>query len=135
MDFIESGSQIISTNSYATQPNYYMSAFEKEDYMRLMCEHAKVRKICYQPNFLFMYKQPYTFLIIRIVLRIHEFSYNNQSSIICSGFKISWICENTWSAHQMIPEISNSESMIFFANFFNWGQNWPKSASMNSCLF
>ena len=45
MDFIESGSQIISTNSYATQPNYYMSAFEKEDYMRLMCEHAKVRKI------------------------------------------------------------------------------------------
>ena len=53
MDFIESGSQIISTNSYATQPNYYMSAFEKEDYMRLMCEHAKVRKTCYLPNFLF----------------------------------------------------------------------------------
>ena len=70
-------------------------------------------------------------VIIRIVLRIHEFSYNNQSSIIFSGFKISWICENTWSAHQMIPEISNSESMIFFANFFNWGQNWPKIASIN----
>ena len=53
MDFIESGSQIISTNSYATQPNYYMSAFEKEDYMRLMCEHAKVREISYLTNFLF----------------------------------------------------------------------------------
>ena len=62
MDFIESGSQIISTNSYATQPNYYMSAFEKEDYMRLMCEHAKVQKTCYLPNF---YLQ--AFLIIRIV--------------------------------------------------------------------
>ena len=58
MDFIESGSQIISTNSYATQPNYYLSAFEKEDYMRLMCEHAKVRKTCY----LSINKQPYIFL-------------------------------------------------------------------------
>ena len=53
MDFIESGSQIISTNSYATQPNYYMSAFKKEDYMRLMCEHAKVQKTCYLLDFLF----------------------------------------------------------------------------------
>ena len=61
MDFIESGSQIISTNSYATQPNYYMSAFEKEDYMRLMCEHAKVRKTS---NFLFMSNLTYFCVIL-----------------------------------------------------------------------
>ena len=89
MDFIESGSQIISTNSYATQPNYYMSAFEKEDYMRLMCEHAKVRKTCYLPNFLSTSNLTYLFLIIRIVLQIHKFPYNNQSIIIFSEYKIS----------------------------------------------
>ena len=42
IEFIKSGSQVITTNSYATQPNYYMSAYEKDDYMQIMCEHAKV---------------------------------------------------------------------------------------------
>ena len=42
IEFIKSGSQVITTNSYATQPNYYMSAYEKDEYMRIMCEHAKV---------------------------------------------------------------------------------------------
>ena len=45
MDFIENGSQIITTNSYGTQPNYYMSAYEKGEYFAIMCEHAKVRFI------------------------------------------------------------------------------------------
>lgn len=42
IEFIKSGSQVITTNSYATQPNYYMSAYEKDDYMKIMCEHAKI---------------------------------------------------------------------------------------------
>lgn len=42
MDFIKAGSQIITTNSYATQPNYYMSAYGKDAYMKIMYEHAKV---------------------------------------------------------------------------------------------
>jgi S-methylmethionine-dependent homocysteine/selenocysteine methylase len=42
IEFIKSGSQVITTNSYATQPNYYMSAYEKDDYMKIMCKHAKV---------------------------------------------------------------------------------------------
>ena len=51
MDFIESGSQIITTNSYATQPNYYMSAYEKGEYMELMCKHAKVSNQYYNEQF------------------------------------------------------------------------------------
>ena len=42
MDYIESGSQIITTNSYATQPKYYADAFGEEDYEELMLKHAKV---------------------------------------------------------------------------------------------
>ena len=41
MDYIESGSTIITTNSYATQPNYYVGAYGK-DYEQTMLEHAKV---------------------------------------------------------------------------------------------
>ena len=41
MDYIESGSTIITTNSYATQPNYYVEAYGK-DYEQKMLEHAKV---------------------------------------------------------------------------------------------
>ena len=44
VDFIESGSQIISTNSYATQPNYYISAYGEKDFMKIMLEHAKVNE-------------------------------------------------------------------------------------------
>ena len=44
IDFIESGSKIISTNSYATQPNYYMFAYGDKDYMKIMLEHAKVNE-------------------------------------------------------------------------------------------
>ena len=43
MDYIASGSQIITTNSYATQPNYYMEAYGETSYEELMLSHAKVR--------------------------------------------------------------------------------------------
>ena len=42
MDFIEAGSQIITTNSYAVQPNYYSTAYGEEAYEGFMLEHAKV---------------------------------------------------------------------------------------------
>ena len=42
MEYIISGSQIISTNSYAIQPNLYRKAFGNEAYEDLMIEHAKL---------------------------------------------------------------------------------------------
>ena len=42
MDYIEAGSQIITTNSYGTQPHYYEDAFGEETYEELMLNHAKV---------------------------------------------------------------------------------------------
>ena len=42
MDYIESGSQIITTNSYATQPKYYAEAYGESIYGELMLTHAKV---------------------------------------------------------------------------------------------
>ena len=42
MDYIQAGSHIITTNSYATQPNYYTEAYGEHDYESLMLEHAKV---------------------------------------------------------------------------------------------
>ena len=44
VDYIEAGSVVLSTNSYATQPNYYEETFGKEKYESLMLEHAKVRQ-------------------------------------------------------------------------------------------
>ena len=40
--FIEAGSQIITTNSYATQPNYYIECYGEEKYEVKMLAHAKV---------------------------------------------------------------------------------------------
>ena len=42
VQFIESGSKIISTNSYATQPNYYSKVFGLDLYEGLLLEHAEV---------------------------------------------------------------------------------------------
>ena len=42
VDYIEAGSTVLSTNSYATQPNYYEETFGKDKYENLMLEHAKV---------------------------------------------------------------------------------------------
>ena len=44
IDYIESGSHIISTNSYATQPNYYKHTYGEDAYEALMLKHAKVRE-------------------------------------------------------------------------------------------
>ena len=51
MDFIEAGSQIITTNSYAVQPNYYSTAYGEEAYEGFMLEHAKVSKYIYFSSF------------------------------------------------------------------------------------
>ena len=42
MEYIISGSQIISTNSYAIQPNLYRKAFGDEKYEDLIVKHAKL---------------------------------------------------------------------------------------------
>ena len=42
MEYIKRGSEIISTNSYATQPNYYTKAFGCNEYEDLMLRHAKL---------------------------------------------------------------------------------------------
>jgi hypothetical protein len=42
VDYIESGSQIITTNSYATQPKYYAEAYGEDRFEELMLAHAKV---------------------------------------------------------------------------------------------
>ena len=42
MDYILAGSQIICTNSYGTQPNYYVEAYGEDKYESLMLEHAKI---------------------------------------------------------------------------------------------
>ena len=47
LDYIEAGSQIITTNSYGTQPHYYEDAFGTETYEKLMLSHAKVSIIFY----------------------------------------------------------------------------------------
>ena len=48
MDFIEAGSQIITTNSYAVQPNYYSTAYGEDAYEGFMLEHAKVSTYTFQ---------------------------------------------------------------------------------------
>ena len=42
MDYIEAGCHVITTNSYAVQPNYYLEAFGEESYQGIMLRHAKV---------------------------------------------------------------------------------------------
>ena len=42
MEYIKCGSEIISTNSYAIQPNYYQKAFGCHKYEDLMLSHAKL---------------------------------------------------------------------------------------------
>ena len=42
MEYILAGSQIICTNSYGTQPNYYAEAYGQDKYKSLMLEHAKI---------------------------------------------------------------------------------------------
>ena len=42
MDYILVGSQIITTNSYGTQPKYYVEAFGETEYEGLMLKHAKI---------------------------------------------------------------------------------------------
>jgi S-methylmethionine-dependent homocysteine/selenocysteine methylase len=42
MEYIKSGSNVITTNSYAIQPNYYFKAFGEKEYEELMEKHAKL---------------------------------------------------------------------------------------------
>ena len=42
MEYIKVGSQTITTNSYATQPNYYEETYGKDKYEGQMLKHAKV---------------------------------------------------------------------------------------------
>ena len=42
MEYIKVGSKTITTNSYATQPNYYEETYGKDNYESLMLKHAKV---------------------------------------------------------------------------------------------
>ena len=42
IEYIRSGSEILSTNSYGVQPNYYKKAFGNDAYENLMVEHAKL---------------------------------------------------------------------------------------------
>ena len=58
MDFIEAGSQIITTNSYAVQPNYYSTAYGEDAYEGIMLEHAKVstyHTFLKSPLFMFLF--------------------------------------------------------------------------------
>ena len=55
MDFIEAGSQIITTNSYAVQPNYYSTAYGEDAYEGIMLEHAKVSTYTFLKSPLFMF--------------------------------------------------------------------------------
>ena len=113
MDFIESGSQIISTNSYATQPNYYMSAFEKEDFMRLMCEHAKVRKIILL--FWHFWNNLTKVHLLFYFLSFKYFNYPKERTILLSFnkynifFPESWtFCENmSWTPNFLPSFLQN----------------------------
>ena len=42
LEYINAGSTIITTNSYAIQPNYYSNAYSEEIYEDLMYKHAKL---------------------------------------------------------------------------------------------
>ena len=55
IDFIEAGSQIITTNSYAVQPNYYSTAYGEDAYEGIMLEHAKVSTYTFLKSPLFMF--------------------------------------------------------------------------------
>ena len=45
MEYIRVGSQTLTTNSYATQPNYYEETYGKDNYESLMLKHARVNQV------------------------------------------------------------------------------------------
>ena len=45
IEYINAGSTVITTNSYAIQPNYYSNAYDKETYEDFMFKHAKLSSL------------------------------------------------------------------------------------------